>query len=502
MKSNFIILICILLLLVVGCRGEEKATTPAPAPETVKEAPAKPRLPGCTGCHENVQLDNNHNLACTDCHQGNNDTTEKNIAHKGLTAAPADPGNMAATCGRCHPEQISRCSQSLHFTLKNAVNSVRSHFGIEPPLVGLTEIPKSERPQNKKELVDDMLRRRCLRCHVYTAGDRYPYVQRGKGCAACHLQYEDGKLQSHSFRPPSERQCLSCHYGNHVGNDFVGRYEHDFNWEYRTPYTTKEAFVRPYGVELHQLVPDIHRQRGLTCLDCHNGKELSGKQESISCEDCHSPDPTSPIPLNNVRTERDQLILTTVTDGKDHRIPKLVHPAHAEYKGRIACQVCHAQWGFNDRSTHLMLSYSDEVDAWDRLTVQSSSEVETFLEHNLYSDEDELEPAMLDSINGRRKSGIWYMGYTQRRWEDILIDRDSDGIIKVFRPILDLRLSAVDEDGEVLFDNLKGSGSGLRPYTPHTTGPAGLFFKQRFLHLLKTQPAKVDPNQKKDLLQQ
>ncbi len=502
MKSNFIILICILLLLLVGCRGEEKAAAPTPALETVKKAPAKPQLPGCMGCHEDVQLDNNHNIACTDCHQGNNDTTEKTIAHKGLIAAPADPVNMAATCGKCHPEQILVCSQSLHFTLKNAVNRVRSHFGIEPVLNGLTEIPDSLRPKNKQEIVDDMLRRRCLRCHVYTAGDRYPYVQRGTGCAACHLQYTDGKLQNHSFTPPSERQCLSCHYGNHVGSDFIGRYEHDFNWEYRTPYTTKEPYVRPYGVELHQLVPDIHGQRGLTCLDCHNGKELSGKQESISCEDCHSPDPTLPPPLNNVRTERDQLILTTVTDGKDHRIPKLKHPAHVEYKGRVACQVCHAQWGFNDRSTHLMLSYSDEVDAWERLTVQSSSEVETFLEHNLYSDEDELEPAMLDTINGRRKSGIWYLGFTQRRWEDILIDRDSDGIIKVFRPILDLRLSAVDEDGEVLFDNLKGTGSGLRPYTPHTTGPAGLFYEQRFLHLLKTQQAKADPEQKKDLPQQ
>jgi hypothetical protein len=132
-----------------------------------------------------------------------------------------------------------------------------------------------------------------------------------------------------------------------------------------------------------------------------------------------------------------------------------------------------------------MLSYSDEITAWERLTVQSSSEVETFLEHNLYSDEDELATTMVDSISGQSKAGIWYLGFTQRRWEDILIGQDDDGIIKVFRPILDLRLSAVDEDDDVLFDNLKGTGSGLLPYTPHTTGPAGLFYEKRFLHLLK-----------------
>ena len=143
-----------------------------------------------------------------------------------------------------------------------------------------------------------------------------------------------------------------------------------------------------------------------------------------------------------------------------------------------------------------MLSYSDEIDSWERLTVQSSSEVEIFLEHNLYSEEDELEPTMLDSINGQQKPGVWYLGFTQRRWENILIDLDSDGIIKVFRPILDLRISAVDEEGELLFDNLKGKASGLLPYTPHTTGPAGLFYEQRFIHILREQESKAAPGQK------
>ena len=486
-----------MLLIPVGCKDEEKAAAPAPAPEMVKKTVTKPPLPGCTGCHQDIQPDTNHTFACTKCHHGNNDTTEKDIAHKGLISTPAAPDNMNAACNECHPEQISGCAQSLHFTVANAVNRVRSHFGLEPVLTGLTEIPANLRPQNKQEIVDDMLRRRCLRCHVYTSGDNYPYVQRGTGCAACHLGYTNGRLQSHVFKAPAERQCLSCHYSNHVGSDYLGRYENDYNWEYRTPYTTREPFARPYGVELHQLAPDIHAQSGLTCLDCHNSRELSGNIKPVSCEDCHSPDADSLPLLKNVTREGDQLILKTVTDGSNLLIPKLVHPAHTQYRGRVTCQVCHAQWGFNDRPTHLMLSYSDEIDAWERLTVQSNSEVETFLEHNLYSDEDELEPAMLDSISGQRKAGVWYLGFTQRRWEDILIDRDSDGIIKVFRPILDLRISAVDEDGALLFDNLQGSGSGLLPYTPHTTGPAGLFYEQRFKHLLRKQESKTVPGQKK-----
>ena len=455
---------------------------------TTQEAPAPPRLPGCAGCHDTLQPDDNHAFPCTDCHHGNNNTTEKSIAHQGLVATPADPDHMVSTCGKCHRHQVDNCSQSAHFTVRKAVNLVRSHFDIKPSLAGLTKIPDSAAvPQNKTELVDDMLRRRCLRCHVYSAGDNYPYIQRGKGCAACHLQYIDGMLQNHSFARPGQNNCLSCHYANHVGSDYLGWYEHDFNWEYRTPYTTREPFVRPYGVEQHQLAPDIHQQRGLTCLDCHSGEELSGQQTRISCRDCHDRKAGSTPPLKNVRKQGDTLILQTISDKQDHRIPQLRHPAHTTYDNRVACQVCHAQWGFNDRSTHLLLSYDEDVDAWERLTVQSSSAVETFLEHNLYSDEDELEPSMPDAISGRSKPGIWYMGFTQRRWEELIIRRDSDGIIKVFRPILDLRVSAVTEDGRVLFDNLTGKDSGLLPYTPHTTGPAGLFYEQRFLHLLNKE---------------
>jgi len=487
MKSSFILLSFFLFLVLAGCKDREQKTEnpPQPPAATVQKA-STPRLPGCIGCHDTLQPDHNHSFACTVCHHGNNDSTEKNIAHQALIATPGDPEHMAATCGRCHQYQVETCSQSTHFTVKKAVNLVRSHFDIKASLAGLTEIPNSSAvPQTKTQLIDDMLRRRCLRCHVYSAGDRYPYVLRGKGCAACHLQYRDGILQGHAFTPPKQDNCLSCHYASHVGADYLGRYEHDFNWEYRTPYTTREPFVRPYGVELHQLVPDIHQQRGLTCLDCHSGRELSGQQPRITCRGCHDPVDASIPPLKNIRQQGDKLILQSITDKQDHPVPQLSHPAHDTYKGQVSCQVCHAQWGFNDRATHLLLSYAEDVDAWDRLTVQSSSEVETFLEHNLYSEDDELEPSMLDAITGRKKPGIWYLGYTQRRWEDIIIKKDSDGIIKVFRPILDLQISAVAEDGQVLFDNLQGNGSGLLPYTPHTTGPAGLFYEQRFIHLLK-----------------
>ncbi|MCW5204060.1 hypothetical protein VU12_14120 [Desulfobulbus sp. US4] len=509
MRHHFTLFALFFLLQLLGCSEEEKKAAPVPPPEVKptaaavqKTSPSSPPAPGCQACHSKIQTDSAHDLACTDCHQGNNETNDKESAHEGMIAQAASPEHMEATCGKCHAEQLKRCGQSSHFTMSNAVNLVRGHFDLSP-LNNLTEIPEGEGPpQTKEELVNDLLRRQCLRCHVYSKGDNYPYVRHGSGCAACHLQYTDGKLTSsgegkpnHAFIRPGKRQCLSCHYGNHVGSDFDGSYEQDHDWSYSTPFATRAPVLRPYGMELHNLVPDIHQQRGMTCLDCHSGAELSGKKPSVQCVDCHAlgvsgdaSDDVSPS-LANLRADGKKLLLKIQGDEQERLVPRLEHPAHAKYKDSVTCQVCHAQWTYNDQATHLLLSYSDDADPWERLAAQSSSEVERFVEHNMYSEEDSLTPSLPDQVTGQRKAGIWYTGFTKRRWEDILIRKDTDGLIKVFRPILDLRLSAVDEDGEILadFDNLTGKDEGLLPYTPHTTGPAGLFYEQRFLHLLSPQ---------------
>ncbi len=393
---------------------------------------------------------------------------------------------MAAVCGPCHPGQVRSASRSLHFTLSNEINQTRAHFGAQAHLTTPNDIPVATSITTPLHLVDDMLRRRCLRCHVSSSGDAYAAVTRGTGCSACHLPFKNGKLQSHIFAPPTDQQCLSCHYGNYVGNDYYGRYEHDFNWEYRTPYTSppNAASPRPYGVESHDLAPDIHQQRGLTCSDCHQG---SGHNQSpaLSCTSCHGWKPGRPVPtLRNLNISNNALLLTARSSGKEYTVPSLQHPAHQQFQNKVACQVCHAQWSFNDSTTHLLLSKVEDYEPWERLTVQSSSEIERLLEHNINSGQQELPPTMRDGLTGVSRPGVWYMGYGQRRWENILIQKDTDGIIKVFRPVLDLRLSMVEVNGQVPFDNLKGKDDGLRPYTPHTTGHAGLFYLDRFKHLL------------------
>ncbi len=447
---------------------------------------------GCAGCHPDVTLDVNHRLECTRCHNGIDVNQDKKVSHQGLIRSPAHPDNMSSTCGACHRKQCDLAADSLHFTLKNKINQVRTHFGATGNLDNLTKVPRPDQITSLLELSDDMLRRRCLKCHLYASGDSYAFVHHGTGCAACHMRFEDSRLQAHSFQKPDQRQCQSCHYGNYVGSDFTGRFENDFNREYRTPYVTTEHYDRPYGVEQLNLRSDIHQQKGLTCTDCH-GPVGHNEKTAITCITCHAIRQQEEVPSYlAINEEQGEYILKAERSGKKHRIPQLLHPAHQQYGEKVACQVCHAQWSFNDSTTHLLLTESEDIDQWERLTVQGSSDIEKLLEHNLYSDDEVLPLVMPDGITGFSQKGVWLKGFSQRRWEDILIRADNDGIIKIFRPILSLSLSMISGEDEVIFDNMKGAGNGLMPYTPHTTGAAGLFYKTRFSHLLPPESVSQD----------
>jgi hypothetical protein len=431
-----------------------------------------------------MELDRAHSLACPDCHKGNDQTNERDLAHADLIPRPAHPDHLQQSCGKCHPAEVAATTASAHFTLQKEVNRVRTVFGAQAPLGSLTEIPLHESIVSPLDLADDLLRRRCLRCHVYSSGDGYPETVRGTGCAACHLTFANGKMTSHSFvKSPPDSQCLHCHYGNFVGSDYYGRFEHDFNLEYRTPYRTDGRETRPYGVEFHQLAPDIHQQKGMACIDCHSGAELMGKhgggakkEKPVTCLSCHGWRKGLPLPLSNLQAEAGRLVLFTRLSGKKLIVPQPVHPAHRQYEKKVHCTVCHSQWTFNDQSTHLLRTDDPEHPAWSRLLVQGSREVEEQLDYPAPQG-----PSLRDKITGTPSPSLWLKGYELRRWENPLIGVGPDGMLHIFRPILDLHLSMVDAGKKVIFDNLSVEPAHRRylPYTPHTVGKAGAFYNER-----------------------
>ena len=331
----------------------------------------------------------------------------------------------------------------------------------------------------------------CFRCHLYSSGDDYPSVTHGTGCAACHIAFKDGKPASHNWQKPGDEQCLSCHYGNYVGFDYYGRFEHDFNAEYRTPFTTKKKHFRPYGVEYHQLKPDIHQLRGMLCIDCHSSRELMEPAgEKPSCKKCHQREELQRSLPAQVSLQQDLFILHG-RNGKDHTIPVMRHPAHKEQMEKITCQVCHAQWTFNDSGKHFLRSDTDDFSIWAYLSVQGNFEVETIIDNNNDFDKTEIPAQMTDKITNESEPGLWYKGYTMRRWETPLLGRDDKGNITTMRPLLDFYLSWIDAEEDVRFDSVASQAPdmGLRPYTPHTTGPAGLFYKERIEQFLATERA-------------
>ncbi|MFZ5776175.1 MAG: hypothetical protein ACOY3Z_11890 [Thermodesulfobacteriota bacterium] len=469
------------LTVLAGCgqAPEQKA-------EARAVAVAAPSQPGCLGCHP-LHLDANHNLACTACHGGDNSASEQQAAHAGLISHPAHPDRMLESCGRCHGQQVRLAAASAHFTLANEVNLVRQAFGASDRLSSPRQIPVPGETDTPLALVDDMLRRRCLRCHVYSSGDAYPETRRGTGCAACHLAYGDGAMQGHGFvKSPPDSQCLHCHYGNFVGADSHGRFEHDFGVEYRTPYRASGDSLRPYGVEFHQLAADVHQKAGMACIDCHSGAELMGGHggdgkggRQVSCRSCHARGQGESFP--GLHEEKGEWLLTARLSGKRLVVPQLRHPAHRRYGGTVHCTVCHGQWSVSDQATHLLRLDRPDFERWSELTVQGSSEVEERLASE--------EAMMQDGFTGEARQGLWLMGFGLRRWEQPLIGKDEKGMLRLHRPILDLRLSMVDSQGMVRFDNLAPIPAARRflPYSPHTVGKAGAFYQER---LKVTLPAR------------
>jgi len=444
------------------------------------DLPEATKKSGCTACHQ-LELDTAHQQLCSSCHSGNNNNSDQATAHKGLVPQPAYPDNMQQNCGSCHNDIVAQLQKSTHFTLKKLTNLTRYAFGTNETLENFRSTPKAEEIENKLALVDDLLRRRCFRCHLFSPGDDYPAVRHGTGCAACHLLFSNGRLQSHRFVSPGDRQCLSCHYGNYVGFDYYGNFERDYQKEYRTPFAVSGKNDPPYGVESHQLSADIHQQRGMQCIDCHSGKEIMSGGEKPTCAGCHDRSLLEITLPARVTTDTGKQYTLLDVNGKTHDIPLLQNPVHLKYKTMVACQSCHAQWTYNDGTVHFFREDTDEYDRWEPYIVQGDHEIQILLENNTDYNKTELPNTMKDQLSGDAEKGIWLKGYTERRWEGFPLGKDSQGVIVPLRRILDMRLTWLDEDEEVQFDSVASQSvnHGFRPYVPHTTGPAGAYSVQR-----------------------
>jgi len=418
----------------------------------------------CLTCHQGIEaISDTHDFACVECHRGNDGTDKMDAAHSGMVANPSDLTVVADACGRCHEGHMGKVQSSLMATAAGEINATRFAWGAQDSVDavygvnstgGLKTIPTYA---ESGELVDDFLRKKCLRCHINSPAPQRLGEYRATGCAACHVIYSnDGKTMTgdkaiqktqadniaakgkekklkadisgivgkrgypvkHRFTTAIPTvQCVRCHSGNRVGTEYIGLFEHDYEKMYRSPRNAGNAPLAPYGIDQHTLTPDIHYEKGLACIDCHNQNEMmgSGKIQAashealeVACQDCHGTMEGAPqtakvksgdaaikiaavnpnysvkagdevaitaagTMLGNVKKTAKGMVLTSKVTGKQHVIPQLrgigQQPVSHQVSGHMTnmdCAACHSKWAAQDFGTHLMREDYANYKKWKR----------------------------------------------------------------------------------------------------------------------------------------
>ncbi|HIP39873.1 MAG TPA: hypothetical protein EYG88_10930 [Desulfocapsa sulfexigens] len=516
----------------------------------------------CLSCHEGIEaISDTHDFACVQCHQGDDKATEMAAAHKGMFSNPSDGKVVAKTCGTadCHADQLHKVETSLMATSAGEINATRYAWGAQASVdamysvngKGGTKVIPTEKESG--QLVDDMLRKKCLRCHINSPAPNRLGDYRATGCAACHMIYandgqtitgdkaiqktqtanneakaKDKKLKSDLSGLISKRgypmkhrlttaipttQCVRCHSGNRVGTEYIGLFEHDFEKMYRSPRYKWNAPLAPYGIDHHTLMPDIHYKAGLACIDCHTGSEMMGNGKTmaaahqateVTCDTCHgtmeAPAKTAKLAkgdaalagananpnysakegdmvavtakgtklANVVKTDKG-MVLTSKVTGAQHVIPQLKdmakQPVAHSVSGHMAnmeCSACHSGWASLDFGTHLMREDYPSYKKWKRWREPDPQTLKLLyatlgsnvgdkaltpdrkfkgIKKNAWPAAEEM-----DLLNGETTTGIWFGSMTMRNWEDVILGKNAEGKVSMFRPQYQYFVSHIGPD--------------------------------------------------------
>ncbi|HPD63891.1 MAG TPA: hypothetical protein P5050_00845 [Bacteroidia bacterium] len=272
-------------------------------------------------------------IGCASCHLGNIFSLNKKQAHAGMISIPGNLETADLTCGTadCHPDITRRIKTGLMTTLSGIISVDRYAFGEyrHPDILShITGIKNSQADIHLKNL--------CTQCHLGRPKTSYGILTNehtGGGCLACHLNYTEknltelseyqGKIQlkeGHLTKQhPSlsietdNAKCFACHSrSGRISLSYEGWYETHLTENEINPINSKEYKVLWDGRVLQFLGADVHHEKGLACIDCHNSYELMGdgtfhihkeEQVQISCQDCHSFPPYKTISASKIDRE-------------------------------------------------------------------------------------------------------------------------------------------------------------------------------------------------------
>ncbi|MFH1058325.1 MAG: hypothetical protein V1797_06530, partial [Pseudomonadota bacterium] len=478
---------------------------------------------GCRGCHGDMDAPmppagKGHALACIACHQGVGAAKELQAGHAGLVRNPAALNQAPRACGPCHPGWPERVRRSPMATNVGLINQTRylwgAQDGLEPRYAvraegGLAAIPDPDAKAGAArpaQPVDDFLRRRCLRCHLWSPGADLEGARRSAGCAACHRPRpaEGRKTGGHYLtRKVPVSQCLTCHGGGcGAGAGFVGRAARDDDPAARFLETDPD---RPRLIQARSwrpMRPDLHHQAGLACIDCHTQAEIMGDGRvraaglmhvGVRCASCHGRlgQPGQPVreartahgeKLANVLFSNEGLVVWGKLDAKMRQVPGLkdgpaAPVAHrvAEH-GRVACHACHAGGNPADWGSMVQLETRPAYEQWLPIAAQGDPQVLGLLQSQAALPADKrLAPITRDYLSGVERPGFWLMAPWFRRFEWRVYGQAPDGRTFLLAPRFQYVVTRLDRDGRLIeqaaIPGTAGGlpGLGLTPWNPHTT---------------------------------
>ncbi len=490
---------------------------------------------GCYTCHQGIEeISSNHRFSCVRCHGGNRRAKSLPRAHKGLVANPSSMENAPRFCGKCHDSHVKKIARSSMSTAKRMINITRFGWGAQPSdempfslYPGAQEQPYP--PSGAGHAVDGFLKTKCLRCHLDAPGPHRPGDYRSTGCSACHMIYtNDGislshdraiqALQQNDKKPnPFARknaskalnsrrgypllhkfttaipsvQCEHCHNNNGVGEEFEGLLAKPARPRSTPKFINDEKSVL-YGKEHEFLVPDIHREKGMHCIDCHIGDEMKPEIEpkglhsavQIRCVDCHGTSTKKPegflliesnpktkqlikkidlnpnlnrrikvgdsvllnsssSPMMHIKKENDQWILYSKVTGKKHIIPLLknIEPSIAhqipKHMDEMECSTCHARWSAGEWGMHLIREKTFNPEKWQDWNLNDPD-----LQEQLLSTEANRQGMINwlsaksgpDNIEGERLPGFWWSVFTEAGWSDMIMGKNDRGKYSILKP--------------------------------------------------------------------
>lgn len=345
-----------------------------------------------------------------------------------------DPGNLRVahlTCGPCHSKACADTLRSLHATTsghladglyENGVTSEKhapvAVFSVRDALPDDAQRPPGAVPFLRQIAAfssggdrtkvsthfSDLPRKACMQCHLWSRGRAVrgragmDGDYRGEGCTACHVPYADdgisvsrdptidkfepGHPREHRMvRSPPTETCVRCHYGDaSIGLSFRGLAQPVPGMPQTpdAPGLHRKRLNGVYYIDDPSCTPaDVHRQKGMDCVDCHTRNDAMGDgflykrmedQVEIRCETCHGTNDAHATgrtskgnALPHLVQKDDGFWLTSRVTGTVRRVKQvrdIVRPGNSDYSAagaaamtgdhaRLACYACHSGWNPN-----------------------------------------------------------------------------------------------------------------------------------------------------------